>query len=112
MTTGDVLHVDFSSITIVPNTVVAELSTNYSFNILYNGVVCGRYYVDNGAKKHIRVDFYVNQVTSIPVDSRFVITPLTSDMFTSVVRLNLNYSTSNFSTFKHMYPRLTSVSFN
>lgn len=111
ITVGDSFVVDFASLVMNPGATTAQDSEYYMFDIKYNNVVCGRYYVDNGARRYIKIDLYVNEDGSIPADSRFVLTPLTNIMFNTVKKLNLNYATSNFRLYKHMFPRLSSLKF-
>jgi hypothetical protein len=111
ITTGDTLIVDWTSLVMVSGATIARDAEYYYYNIKYNNVVCGRYYVKNSIKKSIKIDFYVNEANSTPTDARFVVTPFTNIMFNQVRKLTLKYKTSNFKLYRHMYPRLTSVQY-
>jgi hypothetical protein len=111
ITTGDTLVVDWTSLVMVSGATVARDAEYYYYNIKYNNVVCGRYYVENSIKKSIKINFYVNEDGSTPTDARFIVTPLTNLMFSQVRRLTLKYKTNNFKLYRHMYPRLTSVKY-
>ena len=106
ITTGDVLEVDWNNPT--PS---IELNTAdyFWFNIKYNGVICGRYYVTNKIKKNIRIDLYVNGGSA--VDLKYANSPLINSMFNGHKKINVSYKTPNFKVFRNTIPRLTSVTF-
>jgi hypothetical protein len=113
---GDLLFVDFNTIYLNPDALNAKNSEYFYYDIKYTkeGItkICGRYYIDNGARKYIKIDLYINEDGSLPEDSRFIETPLTNIMFSTPKKLNINYLTNNFRLYKHMFPRLTSMIFN
>jgi hypothetical protein len=107
ITNGDSLSVDWSTI----ENIDLRTSQNFSANIMYNGQICGKYYVDNSYRKHIRIDLYVLTSGGTHANVGYDTTLLTTDMFSTVRRLNLSYKTPNFRTYKNSRCRLTAVSF-
>jgi hypothetical protein len=107
ITNGDSLSVDWSTI----ENVDLRTSQNFSVNIMYNGKICGKYYVGNSYRKYIRIDLYILTSGGTSTNTGYDTTLLTIDMFSTVRRLNLNYKTSNFRTYKNSRCRLTAVSF-
>lgn len=103
---GDSLIVDYLSPVPALNT---STSDNFYYNIKYNNVICGRYYVENKIRKHIRIDLYIKDTGA--VETLWDNSLLTPAMFSEERTLNLKYKTPDFRTFKNTISRLTSVRF-
>lgn len=106
ITDGDNISVDWNNPIYTDQMLYAD---NISFNIKYNGLICGKYYVKNKVRKHIRIDLYIKGEGALiaPYEN----SPLLDTMFSEERKLSLKYNSSNFKLFKNSIPRLKSIVF-
>lgn len=85
---------------------------NYNtYNILYNGIVCGKYIIVRGLEEYIRIELYVTMTDTTPTLGDWVISNLTYDKFDTTHKLNLKYLNDNFSFIRNSIGRLNKIDF-
>ena len=92
---------------------LSDIASNpyFHYDILIDGIVCGRYHVQQGAVKYIRVDLYVLVDGTLPVSTQWNTTTLVVSNFAEVRKMKLDYYSDSMSFFKNSFPRLKSVVF-
>lgn len=105
------LTVDFTNITYNDGVTLASNSEYFYFPVLLDGIVVGRYLVNNYIRKFIRIDLYIKGIVGVTVDPLWVTSTLTEANFDNNIVLNLKYNNNNLKTIKNTFPRLSSVRF-
>jgi hypothetical protein len=105
------LVVDYANIHLPIPTGTIDSNPYFYYDILVDGVICGRYYIHQGAVKYIRVDLYILVDGGVYTSSEWATTTLVVSDFTEVRKMKLDYYSDSMTFFKNSFPRLKSVAF-
>lgn len=105
ITSGDTLAVDFTN--------MYYYNGHRTFNIKYNGTICGRYIIVKDVEEYIRFElFIVNSETGAANELEYLTTTLDLTDFIVSKKLNLQYINDNISHTRNSIARLSSITFN
>lgn len=105
------LVVDTTTIHKTLTTMTAEENSSFYYDILIDGVVCGKYRVMQGSVRYIRIDLFVVVDGETPTNAEWTASSLMVSDFAELRKLNLDYYTDSMSFFKNSFPRLRTVNF-
>lgn len=105
------LVVDFDNLHLALPSVDVAMNPYIFYDILVDGVVCGRYMIVQGSVRYIRIDLFISVSGGTPENPEWIASDLSTEDFLEIRKLKLDYYADSMKFFKNSFPRLRSFTF-